>query len=213
MAFVGFIESPVFPDETSFWAVGGRGWQTTVVQTYGGDEYRNQAWARTLGRWNLAEALRSTNALSTYYVGTVLEMHRLAYGRLGGFRFRDWADYQSTDGAGTGVASGTWTSLGAGAYQMYKTYTLSPNSYTQIIQKPRAASGSYTGIVITGNSGGTLNYATGILTGGSGTPTAWTGRYDVPVRFDSDIPDVGMLADGTYYNWNSCNVVELKNLS
>jgi uncharacterized protein (TIGR02217 family) len=208
MAFVGFIETPTLPDETSFWAVGGRSWQTTVVQTYGGDEYRNAAWSRRLGRWTLSEALRSTNPLSSHYLGTVLEMHTLAFGRLGGFRMRDWQDYKDNDGMKTGTAAGTWLAIDATHWQMYKTYTLSPNSYVQIIQKPR------TGIVIGGHSGGTLDLTTGILTGGSGgTPSGWTGTYDVPVRFDSDIPDVGMLAEGTYYNWNSLNVVELKNLS
>lgn len=205
-----FIETPWLPDEMSVWAVGGRGWLTTIVETYGGEEYRNQAWVRTRGKWSFQEALRSTNPLSGYYVGVVVALAKSTQGRLYGFRMRDPMDYQATDAGGAAA----WTTIDATHWQMAKTYTLGGNVYTQPIYKPRPAYGSYTGITaITGHTGGTLDYTTGILAGGTGTPTSWTGYYDVPVRFDSDIPDIGLLSDGTYWNWNSLGTVELKNLT
>ncbi len=206
MAIPGFIETTNLPDEFTFWAQGGRGWKTTVVETYGGEEYRNEAWTRTKGEWSLQEALRSTNPLSSFYIGTVTRFARVARGQLGGFRFRDWQDYKNDDAGGSGV----FIAIDATHFQMYKRYVIDATwIYDQIIVKPRAAYGTYPGIVITG--GGSLDYTTGIVTGGA--PTAWVGYYDVPVRFDDDIPDVGMLTDGTYYNWNDCRVVELKNLT
>jgi uncharacterized protein (TIGR02217 family) len=205
---MAFAETTWMPDEMTFWATGGRGWKTTIVETYGGDEFRNQAWTRTKGVWSLNEALRSTNPLSAYYFGIVSKFPRTLRGMFGGFRFRDWQDYQNDDAGGSGVM----VAAGGGTYQMYKRYTLDGITYDQIIYKPRAAYGSYAGITFTGGSG-TLDYATGILSAVTGTPTAWAGRYDVPVRFDSDIPDIGILSDGTYYNWNDLRVVELKNLS
>ena len=202
-----FLETPFLPYEISAWAVGGRGWKTTIVETYGGDESRNAAWDEARGEWDISEALRSTNANSAYNYVTLRNMHRITRGMLYGFRFRDPLDY--TDQGG-----GIWTSLGGGAYQMYKRYTVTPLTEDQIIQKPEpinAASPSYAGIVVVGNTGGTLNYNTGILTGGTGTPTSWTGQFHVPVRFAEDLPRFGLDATGAFFNWQGLKVIEIRN--
>ncbi len=209
MAIPGFIETPHLPDEFTFWASGGRAWKTTIVETYGGEEYRNQAFTRSKGVWSMQEALRSTNPLSSFYIGTVTKYARIGRGMLAGMRFRDWQDFRGDDAGGSGI----WSVVDATHWQMQKYYLLDGLDYTQIIKKPRVPEGTYIGITWTGNTGGVLDYSTGILAGGTGTPLTWAGCYDVPVRFDSDIPDVGMLGDGTYYNWNDLRFVELKNLT
>lgn len=203
----GFINTPFLAYEISAWAIGGRGWKTTVVETYGGDEYRNAAWSEARGEWDISEALRSTNSASAFNYVALRNMHRLCRGMLYAFRMRDPMDY-------TDEGSGVWTALGGGAYQMYKNYAISPLSETQIIQKPEpvnSASPGYAGIAITGHTGGTLDYNTGILTGGSGTPTAWTGRFHVPVRFAEDLPRFGLDQTGAYFNWQSLKVIEVRN--
>jgi uncharacterized protein (TIGR02217 family) len=202
-----FIETPFLAYEISAWAQGGRGWKTTVVETYGGDEFRNAAWSEARGEWDISEALRSTNSQSAYNWIALRNMHRLCRGMLNGFRFRDPLDYKDEGG-------GTWASLGGGAYQMTKTYTVSPLTEVQTIKKPEpvnAKSPGYLGIAVTGNTGGTLDYNTGILTGGSGTPTAWTGQYHVPVRFAEDLPRFGLDSTGAYFNWQSLRVIEIRN--
>src|SRR6266404_7316909 len=98
---IAFLESPRFPDELAAWATGGRGFNTTVVQTYGGDEYRNAAWTQRLGRWDIANALRVANpAIATYNAAVLVDFLNVVLGRLGAFRFQDPRDH--TDG-GAGV--------------------------------------------------------------------------------------------------------------
>lgn len=202
-----FLNSPFLPYEISAWAVGGRGWKTTIVETYGGDEFRNAAWSEARGEWDVSEAIRSTRETGRFNYVLLRNQHRITRGSLYGFRFRDPLDY--TDEGG-----GIWTTISAGVYQMYKRYTVDTWTEDQIIQKPEpvnAESPGYTGIQITGNTGGTLDYNTGILTGGSGTPTAWTGRYHVPVRFADDLPRYGLDGTGAVMTWSGLRLVEVRN--
>lgn len=203
-----FINTPFFPYTISAWAVGGRGYKTTVVETYGGDEYRNAAWAQARGEWDVSEALRSTNSASAYNWIALRNMHRVCRGMLYGFRFRDYTDY--TDEGG-----GTITMIDATHYQLYKTYTISPLSDTQIIQKPEptnAWSPGYAGVVIAGGGTYALDYDTGIITVSAGAaPTSWTGQFHVPCRFNSDIPRMGLDGTGAFFNWESLRVVEIRN--
>jgi hypothetical protein len=115
--FATFIESPVLPREVSAWATGGRGFKTTVVETYGGNEYRNAAWSQALGEWDITEALRSTNPGNAYAVYLLRNFLMVCRGQLYGFRFRDPQDYKDEGG---GVLVNTTGSL----YQMYKGYAV-----------------------------------------------------------------------------------------
>jgi uncharacterized protein (TIGR02217 family) len=122
------------------------------------------------------------------------DFHRVAMGRLNGFRFRDPFDYKD-EGAGGFVAGS------GGKMQMVKTYTVGSSTYVQTITKP--VSGT---ITITG--GGSLDYTTGLVTGGS--PTAWTGNFDVPCRFGDDVPQAGLDSSGGLWSWNSLKIVEIR---
>jgi uncharacterized protein (TIGR02217 family) len=195
----GFIETPRFPDEIAAWAVGGRGFQTIVTDTYGGIEYRNAAWSQSRGVYDVAEALRETNPNATYAFKALRNMFRVVMGQEYAFRFKDYQDFKDEGG-------GIFVQLTSTTFQMYKHYAISPLSYNQIVQKPVSAT-----VAVTGGVSPVVDYTTGIVTVSSGTPTSWTGEFDVPVRFAEDMPQVGLDQTGAFYNWQSLKLIEVRN--
>jgi uncharacterized protein (TIGR02217 family) len=195
---MSFLETPRFPDVPAAWMTGGRGWMTTVVRTYGGNEYRNAAWQQPLGEWQIQNAWASATPAAyaaAFNVGQFVKFMRVNQGMFNGFRIKDFTDYQDEGG-------GIFVSLGGGLSQMYKAITLGAITFNQIVNKPVSP------IAITG--GGSLDYTTGIVTGGS--PTAWTGTYDIPARFATDAMDVGLdESSGALYNWQSLKLTEIRN--
>lgn len=191
----------LFPVEVSAWAVGGRGFKTTIVQTYGGEEFRNAAWAQSLGEWEVTDAFRSINPNSAHAMAALRNFLMAGMGQLLGFRFRDPQD--NTD-EGHGILK-----LISGAnWQLYKRYTITSLTYDQIIQKPVSP------IVVTGGTVNTIDYTTGIVTMTSGTPTAWTGTFDIPARFAEDMPKIGLdNSTGALYDWQQLKIIELRNFT
>jgi len=199
----GFVESPRFPDWIAFWARGGRTFNTTVVETYGGNEYRNAAWSQSRGKWlwdvQDAAAFSANPSAAAFAYSGLRNLFMVARGQLYAFRFKDFRDYQDDGG-------GVFVMLTATTFQMYKNYAISPLSYPQIIQKPVVGT-----VVVTGGATPVVDYTTGIVTVASGTPTSWTGQFDVPVRFASDVPQVAPDTTGAQLNWESLAVVEVRN--
>lgn len=213
---MAFFETPRFPDDLACWLSGGRGFNTMVVDTFGGDEYRDGAWAMARGVWDVSEALRTIPDGGTYSIKPLVKMLLVARGRLHGFRVK--APYDNSDDSsgvlgltGVGVASTL-------AYQMYKNYTISPIPvYQQIVQKPVATGLKIykNGVLQTLTTHYTINAATGIVTFVSqptiGQTLTWTGNYDVPVRFGGDLPDVGRISGGALAGWHGLKLVEIRN--
>ncbi len=200
----GFIESPRFPDEIAAWATGGRAFKTDIVETYGGDEFRNAAWSQARGEWTVQNAFRSANQANTTHNQYVLmEFFKSCMGQLYAFRFWDRWDYTDSQNNGSGV----FHMLTPTTFQMYKRYAISPNTYDQIVQKPVVGT-----VVVTGGSGPTVDYTTGIVTVSSGTPTSWTGQFDVPCRFNADLPDLGLEeSTGALLLWQQLKIMEVRN--
>lgn len=190
----------LFPLEVSAWAVGGRGFKTTVIETYGGDEFRNSAWSQTLGLWDVTDAFRNTNPTKTYSVAALRKFIMAGMGQAKGFRFRDPQDC-------TDEGSGILKLISGSNYQLYKRYTISSLTYDQIIQKPVSP------IVVTGGTVNTIAYTTGIVTMTSGTPTSWTGTFDIPARFADDYPHIGLDSSGGMYNWQQIKLREIRDIS
>lgn len=210
----GFLETPRFPDQVAAWAIGGAGFYTTVVQTYGGDEFRNGAWSQPLGVWTFIEVLRSQGVdfdRARYTFSTLRNFHRISRGMLGAFRFRDYNDYQD-EGKGIFVA------IDSTHFQMYKLYDEIENvttteTDTQIIQKPQPAdvASDYPGIVIAGGGTYDLDYTTGIVTKTGGSdPTGWIGNFDKPVRLDVDDQKLGPISNGAFRQWEALRLVEIR---
>lgn len=198
-----FIETPRFPEDISFGAIGGPGFLTDVVIVESGQEYRRQARALELGAWEVSHAARKP----TQY-RKLQAFFRVAAGRANAFRFKDWSDFEVSASEGR-FAAIAGDSSGA-TWQMVKRYTFGAYTYDRAIQKP--VSGT---VVVTGGSGHSIDYTTGILTEGAGEPTSWTGEFDVPCRFDTDVMKAETRdREGGYgdliIGWSTIPIVEVR---
>jgi uncharacterized protein (TIGR02217 family) len=194
---MAFLETPRFPDNISFGVTGGPEFMTDVVIVDSGQEYRNQVRSLELNRWDVAHAARLPE-----HWEPLKKFFRVAAGRANGFRFKDWADYEVATG------EGVFTLLTATTFQMWKRYTSGATNYDRKIQKP--VSGTVT---VTGGTLSAVDYTTGIVTMSAGTPTSWTGQFDVPARFDTDQMK-GTIIDksGSSFiiGWESIPIVEIR---
>jgi uncharacterized protein (TIGR02217 family) len=202
---MSFFESPRFPDNIAFSAMGGPGFSTTVVTLTSGYEARNANWSETRYAYDLALPVRTQSE-----VDEINAFFRRAQGKALGFRLKDWSDYA--------VLKNSTASLGLSPdvqWQMRKDYVSGAVTNVRTITKP--VSGTvfvYVNNVLQ-TSGYTVNYATGIITFVSPPvgPVTWTGEFDVPVRFDVDtlkwrVIDRG--ATGLMYQIESLPLVEVR---
>jgi uncharacterized protein (TIGR02217 family) len=66
-------------------------------------------------------------------------------------------------------------------------------------------------ITVTGGSGVSIDHATGIVTVASGAPTAWTGEFDTPARFDSDEMRLQVVQTSPRrYVWGDISLTEIR---
>jgi uncharacterized protein (TIGR02217 family) len=114
-------------------------------------------------------------------------------GQLYGFRLQDFADYKSCAPGASVSAADQPIGTGDGAttaFQLVKTYTSGPSSWTRTIKKPvdGTALVSVGGTALTG--GFSVDSTTGIVSfataPASGAAIAAGFEFDVPVRFDTD---------------------------
>jgi len=162
-------------DCVSYGSSFGSEFSTRVVSLVSGAERRNANWSRPLGQYSVRYAnLRPDDHAA------VKAAHKACMGSLVAFRFKDWTDYTAKDEP-LGLAVG-----GAQTMQLTKSYTFGPITFSQPIFKPVAGSVSLTaaGAPIAF----TVDTATGLISfsATAGAAIAWTGEYDVPVRFVSD---------------------------
>jgi uncharacterized protein (TIGR02217 family) len=213
-----FLETPRFPDDLAIWAVGGRGFQTTIVRAFTGQESRNVDMAYGgNGAWDVSACLRTPDWQSNNYNQKTLRNYfMVAHGAAYGFRLKDFQDYKDESSGILGL-----TGLGVAAttsYQMYKGYSMSPLSALGIILKPVAATIAVyvNGVLKTLTTDYTLDSTTGIVTFTSqptvGHTLTWTGQYDIPVRFQSDNMEMGLDSTGALYEWHGLKLIELVNL-
>jgi uncharacterized protein (TIGR02217 family) len=197
---MAFIESPRFPDCVSLGAQGGPGFLTEIVQVNGGDEYRNQRRAQELGSWEV-----SHNARRPEEYEPLQAMFRIAAGMANGFRFKDHLDYEVRAG------QGFFRTLTATTFQMVKRYSLAgaATTYDRDITKP--VSGT---VSVTGGSGVSVDYTTGIVTVSSGTPTSWVGEFDIPARFGVDqmkaVAVTRVRGGEILVDWSSIPIIEIR---
>lgn len=140
-----FLESPRFPDDLAFWALGGVNYSTIIVGTSSGRESRNSLWQYGRGQWDLQNTHRANaTAGSAYALQTLRNFFRVCKGQAYGFRFRDFTDYLD-EGNGifglpvtslTSPNTPTGTGAGVPTLQMFKSYIAAPLSDYRIIQKP-----------------------------------------------------------------------------
>jgi len=196
-----FVEVQL-PTNISKGAVGGPEFLTTIIELGSGHEQRDIRWSKARARYNIAYAIRSTSDLNT-----VRSFFFARQGRAYGFRFKDWADYELSDGSlGTGDGETT-------EFQLVKEYTSGSVTYTRTITKPVAGSVKIYVDSVEATDGWSVDTTTGIVTfdAAPATDTEITAdcEFDVPVRFDTDwLPQ--KVQEITYGGIDDVPLVEIK---
>lgn len=177
---MSFIESPRFPECISYGAIGGPGYNTSVIVVKSGAESRNAEWSAARHRYEVSQAAKTKSdfdAVSSFF--------RVAKGRANGFRFKDFADFQCKLEDGTlGFGNGT-----PGPYQMVKKYASGSNLSLRTITKPVVGTVSVMrgGVPLTvGTDPGniSIDYTTGTI---SFVPDEAEAVLDITVGVTTDI--------------------------
>jgi len=163
-----------FPSAVARGASGGPGFMTEIVSLGSGAEQRNIRWAQARAHYNISTGIRTREEMAQ-----VIAHFRNVFGRAYSFPFQDWTDYVATAVPMVSVTATVW--------QLVKTYSIGPSTYTRTITKPMSGSVAITvnGTTVTPAN---INYATGLVTFASApaaTPVA-SFQFYVPVRYDID---------------------------
>jgi uncharacterized protein (TIGR02217 family) len=163
------------------------GYSTDVLQMDNGRESRNQNLSGNAARLTIRY-----NAQNATYWQQLDAMFQVAAGRANTFRVRDPRYNVATTAQGKIVGSQMVYRVTVGAYTFDKTIT-----------KPDST--------VTLAGGGTFSTTTGLIT--SGSPTAWSGKFYLCMRFDVDALEVTGLdraGDGSYIaRFNDIPLVEV----
>ena len=138
---------------------GGPTFPVKIVTGSGGDEQRNVKTRHARRQFRI-----NTDFLASDEVSDLYDHFAARRGSTDSFPFLDPFDYTASNEP---VVGGQLTKkYTAGAYDYYRPITL-------------PVSGS-----VTLSGGGTLDYSTGIVSGGAGG--TWSGEFRIPARYDSD---------------------------
>lgn len=184
-----------FPEDISLHAMGGPRFLTDRVAINSGQEYHNSIWSEALWEFEI-----NNSAKIDSYFATLRAFFLVVLGSGKGFRFKDWTDYTASISEGKFVAV-------TGGYQAVKRYTFSGQTYDRTIRKLVAGTFSSTGGV------GSIAGNTGLWTG-TGTPSTWSGEFDVPVWFkdDNQPAEVFDRSGGQFvWRWDSIGLIEIRN--
>lgn len=156
---MSFIETPRFPEGIAFGAMGGPGFNTSVIVVKSGHEARNAEWSAARCKYEVSQAAKTKADFDA-----VANFFRVVKGRAIGFRFKDFADYQASWSEGS-LGAGT----GLPTYQMTKRYASGASVYTRTIVKPVSGTCVFkrdAAALTVGASPGNISvdYATGIVT-------------------------------------------------
>jgi len=174
------------PDCYTFGARGGPMFSTEVVTTAGGQQFANQNWTLPLARYDISSGIKTRVDFE--------ELQAFFYnvgGRRDGFRFKAWPDFEGEDQPSVLLTGST--------YQMQRAYVKGARTFLRTIYKPvsgtifihRITSGGVVSLISP-----TIDYTNGqfTVTGHStGDRYRWTGEFDLPVRFGSDVMEAEVV--------------------
>ena len=198
-----FIEAR-FNDEIAYGMVSTAMFSTDITEGHSGREQRNVRWSRVRHSYDISMALRARESMQD----DVVQLFAAAEGRLNGFRFKDWSDYQLSDELiGTGDGSTT-------TFAVIKSYTAGAVTYTRRLTKLVSTDliVKVDGIVKAEGADYTLYPNTGYVVFTSPVTTAKdvtvSGEFDVPVRFDVDTVETAFDGYDSMV-WDSLALVEI----
>ena len=184
-----------FPTTISRGSSGGPRRRTDIVTLRSGYEERNSVWADSRREYDAGLGIRDINDLHD-----VLAFFEARLGRLYGFRWKDWADYKSVAPNQEITKDDEILTLVPGetsVYQLTKSYTSGPTTYTRDITKPVAGTVllAEDGILLAEGADFYVDIQTGLIYIGyepSGGVITAGYEFDVPVRFAQDHLDVNV---------------------
>ena len=186
---MAFLETPRFPTDISYGSRGGPGYNTEVIRVDSGHEKRLARWTYPLHEFDVVYGIKDEDEIYD-----LMEFFHAVSGRLHGFRFKDYADYKSTDDMSNAV-SDTDQTLGTGdasttTFQLIKTYTAGSLSKVRNITKPVSGTVVVSLDDVGQGSGWSVDTTTGIVTftsaPGAGVVVKAGFEFDIPMRFDTD---------------------------
>ena len=194
------------PEKFSFGAKGGPCFSTEVVKTVGGQRFANRNWTMPLHRFDVSESIKTQadfDQIRAFFYNVS--------GQFDGFRFKDWGDFTATAQPLTAIVTGS-------TYQMTKAYTYGSRTFSRPIYKPTStATFTRTRSSVTTTITPSYDTTTGIVTVTghvSGDTYAWTGEFDVPVAFTSDMLEATIenrsRASGFLISWPNIQVEEIR---
>lgn len=188
----------VLPVCLSYGSGMGPRFKTTVIETEGGFEQRNQVWQYE----RLEYEARYDTTLEVEY-SHMMKFFKIMAGRAHTFLATDPLNYIAAAGEGKFV---TYDEGSPTRTQMVKRISIDGYTADMLVTKPKSGT-----ITLTG--GGTINYATGQVT--SGTPTEWTGEFYKHVRFDTDSIRPELLSrrrgtGGYIVGWEPLPIIEVR---
>ena len=166
---MAFNETASLPDCIALGAAGGPMFATDVVVVRAGYESRNANWSQARRRYDIQTGVKYKSDFQA-----VADVFHAVGGRLDGFRFKDWADFEVTQSNGalmasvSSVLSGT-AGLGYGfpALQLVKKYTAGSSTHNREIRKPHTVTVYRNGVAAALGVGAgqiALDLTTGIVT-------------------------------------------------
>lgn len=177
-----------FPSTISYGARGGPKRLTQVVTLRSGFEERNQSWQHSRRKYDASIGLRNIGDLQD-----VIRFWEARRGRLYGFRWKDWADYQTSYGSAIVTDVDVIVDVGDAIlveFQLVKRYADAGEEYVRPITKPVAGTVVVSLDDIPQPTGWSLDSTTGKITfavaPGAGVVIKAGFQFDVPVRFDAD---------------------------
>lgn len=189
-----------FPTSISYGAVGGPGYSTNIITLSSGVEGRNQNWSTARCAYNAAKGCSTDQDKKD-----LIAFFRIAKGKANTFRWKDWSDYTAS-----GV-EGVFDHISGATYQFQKEYVLGSDSELRDIFLPIDVIIHAGATLLTETTNYTYDRTTGILTlvGSPGTPTVWTGSFDVLARFDTDTLQL-VGEDFDYFKTQNIPIIEVR---
>jgi uncharacterized protein (TIGR02217 family) len=177
-----------FPTAIAFHSTGGPERKTEIVTLGSGFEERNAVWANSRRRYDVGSGVKTLDDLSS-----VVAFFEARFGRLYGFRFKDFADFKSC-ALGTSVSpldQPIGTGDGAATiFQLTKTYTSGSASWVRTIAKPVVGTVRVAVASVEAITGWSVDATSGLITfdtpPASGAAITVGYEFDTPVRFDTD---------------------------
>jgi len=190
-----------FPDSISFNSSTILEFNTTIITSKNGKEYRNVNWNNNKMKFNIVNGIKTKSELNE-----VIKFFRNVKGKAYGFRFKDWTDFSATNqqiGIGNGETK---------EFQLIKTYTINGNTYTRKIKKPVI---STIKVFLDGveTNDFSIDLTNGLITfevaPSDTTIITANFEFDVPVRFNNDLLEVSLnsLSSGKINNLELIEII------